>query len=287
MQVARPLPGQRAGRLESNGDTAGGVHFSSVDTAPAMTALPPLSSDLVQLWYTQDTCCISIAKQARSVALLSPEERARLHQFRFEVDRDQFLISRLLVRVVLSAHLGVAPDALVFSANEWGKPFLVSPAHSRLQFNISHTRGAVICGITLDQEIGVDLEAVQYSGDTDRLVSSAFAPAEIAALQALPAWRAARRFIDYWTLKEAYAKGRGLGLSLPLDAFTIELEEGREPLLKVDRTIDDGCSWQLQLTTIGGQYRAACAVRRSDPFVLETIPIAPHSLERFSTVMNR
>ena len=61
----------------------------------------------------------------------------------------------------------------------------------------------------------------------DDLPERHFAPDEVRDLRALPAADQARVFFDYWTLKEAYIKARGLGLALPLDQFAFALPPAR------------------------------------------------------------
>jgi 4'-phosphopantetheinyl transferase len=58
------------------------------------------------------------------------------------------------------------------------------------------------------------------------LVDQFFAPSEVSALRALPEPLQPSRFLALWTLKEAYVKARGLGLSIPLDQFGFEFAEG-------------------------------------------------------------
>ena len=98
-----------------------------------------------------------------------------------------------------------------------GKPTIAHPKDiAPLSFNLSHTERLIVCLVALDREVGVDAEDTERAGETVEVADRFFSPTEVAALRALPAQSRRRRFFQYWTLKEAYIKARGMGLSLPL-----------------------------------------------------------------------
>ncbi len=145
-------------------------------------------------------------------------------------------------------------------------------SHSRqaghLRFNLSNTRGLVACAVALEGEIGVDVEAVDRGGDLLEIAERFMAAPEAAAIRALPPDAQAFRFFTYWTLKEAYIKARGMGLSIPLDKFWFLLD-GEAPASSPARLVlapdmdDDASGWsfaQLQPTD-----RHLLAVARREP----------------------
>jgi phosphopantetheine--protein transferase-like protein len=75
----------------------------------------------------------------------------------------------------------------------------------------------------MDCEIGIDVEDITRTVDTDAVAPSVFSPAELADFREAGLEDRRDRFFSYWTLKESYIKARGMGLSLPLDAFWFEL----------------------------------------------------------------
>jgi 4'-phosphopantetheinyl transferase len=108
--------------------------------------------------------------------------------------------------------------------------------------------------------IGVDVEA------TDRLRSSlavaehAFSKAEIAELTRLPAEEQADRFFDYWTLKEAYVKARGIGLLLPLDQFSMLIrQDGGIGIVFAPGFADDALRWSFIKDSPSPRHRLAVA----------------------------
>ena len=78
--------------------------------------------------------------------------------------------------------------------------------------------------------MGVDVEDTERSGETVEIADQFFSPLEAAALRALPADRQRARFFDYWTLKEAYIKARGMGLAIPLEQFSFLLDDWPAPI---------------------------------------------------------
>ena len=201
----------------------------------------------------------------RCAALLTADERARHDRFVFARDRHQFLVTRGTIRSLVGRYLHVDPAACRFEADRYGRPSLTHPPGAPLAFNISHTAGLVACAIARDGEIGVDVE------DTTREVSPDlprrfFSSEEAEALEALPEPARKARFYEYWTLKEAYIKARGMGLSLPLDGFSMRLEDGRPPRIRFTSALQDTPErWQFAQFRPTPRHCLAVAVRRHGP----------------------
>jgi phosphopantetheinyl transferase len=112
---------------------------------------------------------------------------------------------------VLGAVLGVPADTLRFEVEPGGKPHLVEP--SGVDFNVSHTAGAVGVAVIPGLAVGIDLERVRPLPARRRL-RRAFSAAEWAAIGA--ARDLDRELLLTWTRKEALLKALGLGLTVPL-----------------------------------------------------------------------
>jgi 4'-phosphopantetheinyl transferase len=178
-----------------------------------------LGSHEAHLWYVDDDSVDEDALNTWS-KFLSAEERQRGARFRFVADRRRFLIGRGLLRTRLSRYVEeVPPHSWRFASNAWGRPSLATPLAQDIRFNVSHTRGLVVCVLSVAREVGVDAEAMDLQSGHLEIAQGHFAPSEIADLQLLAETMRADRFYEYWTLKESYVKARGVGLSLPLDSF--------------------------------------------------------------------
>jgi 4'-phosphopantetheinyl transferase len=200
------------------------------------------------------------------IAMLCPEERQRAERFVLERHRRQFLLAHGLVRAALSRHVpAVEPGAWRFLADRYGRPFVAGPKTlSPIHFSLSHTEGCVACVISPSEFVAVDVEA------TDRLCSHlaiaelTFSPAEIAALRALSPVERTDRFFDYWTLKEAYIKARGMGLRLRLDQFSLLIEPERKIAITfapdyTDDYTDDAGRWCFMQASPSHRLRLAVA----------------------------
>lgn len=158
------------------------------------------------------------AAAARAAALLDEGESDRAARFVFARDRRLYTLAHGFLRLVLAGHLEVDPRALRFVPGAGQRPELAGPDSATLRFNLSHTQGLV--GVVLAAApCGIDVESLG-TVDYRRLVDMVLARAERAELLALPEAERRERFLEIWTLKEAYLKGIGLGLSHPLDAVT-------------------------------------------------------------------
>jgi len=239
----------------------------------------------VDLWCT---CISQIADEAlwpRYDALLSAEERARQGRFRFAADQRRHLVTRALVRTVLSRYAPVRPQDWSFSAGPRGRPAIMAPAmQPPLEFNVSHSADLVLLGVSSGRALGVDVERIEgraaETGGLDRY----FTAQESEALLALPPGQRRKRFFELWTLKEAYIKSRGLGLAIALDSFRFEFIGEREVRLLMSPTLGDSPGgWQLwQFAPRPGYLAAVCATRggASPPQITlrEHVPLAHESI---------
>lgn len=167
--------------------------------------------------------------------LLSEEEWTRSQTFRFDRHRREYLTTRALARIALSHYCSVAPEAWHFELNTYGKPS-VSP-NCGLRFNLSNCPGLVVCLIAQGAEVGVDAEPYERAGKIAELGATIFSPQEINQLAALRDAERLDRALSLWTLKEAYIKVRGKGLTLPLNKISFVFGGGIH--LQLDRRVDD------------------------------------------------
>lgn len=224
---------------------------------------PVLAERDVLVFFMRPEALVPDAVRAEAAAALSDGDRAHVARLRFERDRDVAFASRVLQRRALSAcAAGVAHASWSFLPGAHGKPAVAAPEVSpRLAFNVANTHGLVGCAVTVARDVGLDLEPWRDDAPPE-LVQSCFGPEERAALVVLPEAARARRFVELWTLKEAYLKARGVGLALPLEQIRVVLDDG-PPRLVLDPALgDDGDAWQLALWSPTPEHCAALCVGR-------------------------
>jgi 4'-phosphopantetheinyl transferase len=211
-----------------------------------------LGADEVHVWYAYTDKCRAPELLNDYHGLLSPPERQRHARYAFEPLKAEFLLTRALCRIMLSHYADVDPAAWCFGQNEYGRPHLIGPQSGLgFNFNLSNTRSLVAMALVRGKvEVGIDI--------ADRY----FSLSERAGLQALSGTAQSQRLFDLWTLKEAYIKARGQGLSILLDAFSMHLDGGDIAVEFDAEMAERGSDWQFALHRLQERHNLALCVRR-------------------------
>ena len=233
----------------------------------------------VQLWFA---FCDEIADPdllADYRDLLTDEERHKEARFYFARDRHLYLVTRALVRTVLSRYAAIPPQDWRFAPDAHGRPQILNEdsAAQRVAFNLSHTHGLVVLGVTDERALGVDVEHVSERAADLQIAERYFSAAEVAQLRAAPAELQQARFFEYWTLKESYIKARGVGLSLPLQQFGFDLAQPGAVRIRFHPPLLDEPSrwifWQFHAGT--DHCVAVCAERGEGTSQLSCTRVVP------------
>lgn len=153
--------------------------------------------------------------------LLDDGERTRAARFRFEVDRERYILGHGLLREVLARHTGIPAGEIVMPRGEFGKPFLEGhPVH----FNLSDTKDAVLVAVHREP-IGADVETMNRRTDHGQVADHYFTPREVDSIGVAADGK--RRFLELWTRKEAVLKACGVGLMDDLHSLEVCEEENR------------------------------------------------------------
>lgn len=196
---------------------------------------------------------------------LPAPELKRYQAFHHHEDRTTFLLSYLLVRTVLGRYLGVAPERLVLEVQQGGKPFVaVGRAGERhLEFNLSHCRGCAALLVNWDSPCGIDVEALMRQNLQQVIRPPFFSNGERdLILHGGPPELEERRFLQYWTLKEAYLKARGEGLQGLSDKLNAAFDESGRPSIRDERqpVIADE-AWGCCQTWMRDRYCISAVIR--------------------------
>jgi 4'-phosphopantetheinyl transferase len=197
--------------------------------------------------------------------LLSAGEREQESRFLFDRDKHRYLVTRALLRLVLSKYADLAPREWTFATNPYGRPEVANDSAEgrKIAFNISHTNSLIVLGIAQDRAIGVDTENLRAGRDSVDLANRYFAADEVAALRVLSREQQQRRFVEYWTLKESYIKARGMGLSIPLDQFSFHFSQNGRLQMDIAAAQSDSPSrWQFWQFQPAPQYLVAVCAER-------------------------
>lgn len=147
---------------------------------------------------------------------IEPYYQERILRYRFWEDRQRSLLGHILSRYAIIKQFHFNNNEIAIAENLYGKPYL--SGHSNISFNISHSKDWVVCAIN-GADIGVDVQEIK-----DIKLSIAeqfFTKEENDYLASLKKENQLHGFYDVWSLKEAYVKALGFGLSMSLRDFSI------------------------------------------------------------------
>lgn len=189
------------------------------------------------LWCAYPEDVLTAATADACMSLLSEDEHARWQKFRFDRHRREYLTTRVLLRTALSHYHPTAPEAWRFKTTAHGKP-RVDP-DCGLRFNLSNSPRLVICLIARGYEVGADVEPYEHAEKVATLAPAVLSPQELAQFEALHGQEKLDRALSLWTLKEAYIKAMGMGLSLPLKQFSFLFGGAEGIRLQCDPPLSD------------------------------------------------
>lgn len=150
---------------------------------------------------------------------VSSEKQERIKQFHFFRDARNCLLSDILIRIEICRATGLSKKQLEFSANAYGKPFLIGAPH--IHFNISHAGYYIACAVA-NEPVGIDIELIQ---PIERKIAERFFTSdEVEYIMT----DHERRFYEVWTKKESRIKWEGKGLHKPLKSFSVFESNERE-----------------------------------------------------------
>jgi 4'-phosphopantetheinyl transferase len=200
-----------------------------------MSSTPSSGKTRVDLWLARDAQIRDPALLAEYARILSPEETRRVERMQFEAGRHQQLVTRAMVRNVLSHyHPDTAPRDWLFELGEHGRPAVaaaMAPDARASNFNLAHTDGLVVMALGRVDRLGVDVERLDQRVNL-AVARRYFSAAEITSLDSLPPEERVRRFQRLWTLKEAYLKALGTGIVGGLGSMTFHFDGEDLPRLE-------------------------------------------------------
>jgi 4'-phosphopantetheinyl transferase len=222
-----------------------------------VSLIPALGQNEIQVWR------IPLARSAAEVSqlqtCLSAAELAQAARFHFAADQRRFVVRRAVLRQLLAATCHTSPDAVQLGLGTQGKPFIAQSGRTGdLRFSCSHSADWALVALARGIELGVDLEQQRNLPDAAELARRFFSNDEVCALEQLPPALKTAGFFNCWTRKEAFVKALGLGLSCPLNRFTVSLAPDRPAALLA--VADDPAAvqqWSMVALDAGPDFSAA------------------------------
>ncbi len=160
------------------------------------------------------------------VAMLYPARREKVLRLKNRRAAIASVATGLYLQEIVKQELGIEPEDLVIETNEHGKPSVAG--HPEFFFNISHSGDRVLIGFG-NSPVGVDVELAKEKEMDEKIAQRCFTEWEQEFIKEreenspvdfhkLEEWK----FFIIWTMKEAYLKYTGTGISVPLDSFEVK-----------------------------------------------------------------
>jgi 4'-phosphopantetheinyl transferase len=181
---------------------------------------------------------------------LSRPEQERLASIKNDCKKVKSAFGRVLLFYGLKNYGITNLDDLKVMFN--GKPYFKNSRN--LHFNISHSGNLILCAISDNAPIGVDVEKIKPK-ILDHF-KSYFTDQEWHDITIND--NSVKRFHELWTRKEALIKADGRGLSIDLSSFSCL---GNNEQIK-------GQNWHVKNFTIDKDYTCAIANKNNDPIQL-------------------
>ncbi|MGH0593688.1 4'-phosphopantetheinyl transferase family protein [Bacillus pretiosus] len=204
-------------------------------------------------------------KDARTVDYLkkyiSKEKLNRINRLKKQEDRIRSIVGDILIRWIVCEKYNLFNEELKFTTNEYGKPFLTN---IDTNFNVSHSGSWVVAAIS-HLEVGIDIEKII---EIDmKIARNFFTPEENNSFIKLLPEQQLHHFYKLWTLKESYIKALGKGLSVPLDSFSINIDNR-------SITIFPQSPYNFRQYPLHDDYKlAVCTQEKTFPNCVKVIPL--------------
>jgi 4'-phosphopantetheinyl transferase len=218
------------------------------------------------VWLVNPDTVTDPERLAACQALLSTEETGRQSRFHFAEDRHRYLVSHALVRRVLSRYWPIPPQQWRFLPGNRGRPEIANPDVPALRFNLTHTRELAACIVSLGDDCGIDAEYLTVRHNHEGIAKRMFSAAEQTRLRMTGEDARLEHFYASWTLREAYVKARGIGMSFPVHKLQFSITSSHAVHIEFHPDIDDdAAAWGFRLFRPTAMHVLATASRSRRP----------------------
>lgn len=218
----------------------------------------------------------SFVYQSVSAKTALPEsDLAQLSRYRTPNTRAQYILSRRLLRdtlVELTGNPYYFRLPIVKSPD--GKPEFTDAS---VAFNLAHTENAIAIIISPQGACGVDVQSTDKALSYDRLAAKLLSPKELKIYECLT-WESKKSlFLRLFTLKEAYSKCHGKGLSMSFAAidfsdFLDDIEQYKFGKIFLNEEYELYFRWR--------DFNLACVYSKHRPFIYYELPLPQHFFNR-------
>lgn len=238
---------------------------------------------------------------ASALARIQGEERSRALSFAFKKDVKPAVIGRLMLRTAAAIISGQANKAIHLSRTEKGKPFVQIPSlGDNLDMNVSHHGRFCVMACEASSKVGVDIMQVEFPRGRSlqeffHLMRKQFSSNEwsfIGNASTDDPFTCLDRFMRLWSLKEAYVKAEGFGIStdLKLIDFRCSSESVCDSvicdtkLFIENRLMDE---WTFHESRLPHNHHVTVAIRKNHPSQPSPPPLMAFQQLQFEFFLNQ
>lgn len=207
----------------------------------------------IKIYSYQYNESLSDKQKQNLFKVLNIYEQEKVKSFKQALDADISLLSRFLLRKILAPLVQKPPAEIEFSYNEYNRPYI-----GGLDFNLSHSGNRIVIAINQVGRIGIDIEKIR-SVETS-LAEICFTKEEMNQVIYKNNFNL-DNFFQLWTLKEAFIKADGIGMSYPLLDFYFEIDEKIK--INFKNNIFDN-NWQFKVFDIDPEYKMSLCFEGKD-----------------------
>ncbi|MEO8211506.1 MAG: 4'-phosphopantetheinyl transferase superfamily protein [bacterium] len=194
-------------------------------------------------------------------SILSTDELTKAYRYKFEADKNNYIVCRALLRNILSDYLSIKPSLITFSYYEKGKPYI---NNSFIKFNLAHSHNYAVFAFTPGKEVGIDIEYYRELQDALQIAKRYFSKSEIEEFENTSHENIKIAFFNCWTRKEAFIKAVGEGLSYPLADFSVTLNPEDPKILWIKTKPNEIKKWSLHDIKVKENYISSLAIKSND-----------------------
>lgn len=220
--------------------------------------LPSILENHVHIWKIEPAQITKDLLYFKKI--LSEKETTRANKLTLPKVKNNFIISRGILRALLAKYTRQKPEELIFEENQYGKLFLKTS--SNIFFNLSHSNDLTLLAFTLKNQIGIDVEFIRQNIDIESIAKKYFSSRETLELLNVSPEKKIPAFFNCWARKEAFIKAIGLGLSYQLSKFDVDVTSfGTKQIpINIKDPVYAQQNWQLFSLGLEENYAAAMVV---------------------------
>lgn len=231
-------------------------------TPTSLNCNDQLAHNAVHLWLV-DINQFTAEHYACAELIMSSAEHERAQKF--VRGKNEYVASRWLLRKVLARYTSVAPEAVEFLRTDKGKPYLPK---GDIHFSLSHSGHWALLAVAKAELIGVDIEEIKVTRDLLGIAENYYHPQEHAYLQTLDESLQGDAFYRLWTLKEAFLKAIGAGISAGLEKIQFDIAGDNIRAQIAAPLGGDTNEWQFHQWALSAQVYCALAGKSHQPLAV-------------------